>query len=183
MRSRSDIGLNPHEILKYAEISHMLYSIEQFTFFNALRIYKENKDKFGNKKIFINSIPSVTLSEADLRKLTEQYSSISQNVVIEILESASDNEESIDAFEQLRNILNCQIAIDDYGSGYSNDMKLLNNNPNYIKIDISLISSIDTDLKKQLLVANLIKFARLSFLALFWLVWYSNFSINNLSCV
>ena len=81
-------------------------------------------------------------------------------MVIEILESASDNEESIDAFEQLRNILNCQIAIDDYGSGYSNDMKLLNNNPNYIKIDISMISSIDTDLKKQLLVANLIKFAK-----------------------
>ncbi len=160
MRSRSDIGLNPHEILKYAEISHMLYSIEQFTFFNALRIYKENREKFGNKKIFINSIPSVTLNEADLRKLTDQYSSISQNVVIEILESASDNEESIDAFEQLRNILNCQIAIDDYGSGYSNDMKLLNNNPNYIKIDISMISSIDTDLKKQLLVANLIKFAK-----------------------
>ena len=72
MRSRSDIGLNPHEILKYAEISHMLYSIEQFTFFNALRIYKENREKFGNKKIFINSIPSVTLNEADLRKLTDQ---------------------------------------------------------------------------------------------------------------
>lgn len=160
MRSRSDIGLNPHEILKYAEISHMLYSIEHFTFFNALRIYKENREKFGDKKIFINSIPSVTLTDTDLHRLTEQFSNISQNVVIEILESASDNEESIDAFEQLRNILNCQIAIDDYGSGYSNDMKLLNNNPNYIKIDISLISSIDTDLKKQLLVANLIKFAK-----------------------
>lgn len=160
MRSKSDIGLNPHEILKYAEISNMLYTIEKCTFFNALGIYKENMDKFEGKKIFINSIPSVVLNDEDLKRLREQFAGISENVVIEILESAADDEDTVEAFEQLRKILNCQIAIDDYGSGYSNDIKLINNNPNYIKIDISLITSIDTDLKKQLLVANLIKFAK-----------------------
>ncbi len=160
MRTGSDIGLDPHEILKCAEISHMLYSIERYTFFNALRIFDENRELFGDKKIFINSIPNVILSDEDLQTIREKYSNVSENVVIEILESAADNDESIEAFDQLREILGCQIAIDDYGSGYSNDSKLLNNNPNYIKIDISLIRSIDTDLKKQLLVANLIKFAR-----------------------
>lgn len=161
MRSQSDIGLNPHEILKYAEISKMLYTIERCTFFNVLEIYKQHREEFGDKKIFINSIPNVTLTKEDLNEIKEKYSGIAENIVIEILENADDDDDSIAAFEELRSILNCEIAIDDYGSGYSNDGKLLNNNPNYIKIDISLIHSIDTDLRKQLLVANLIKFGKL----------------------
>ncbi|MBP5604536.1 MAG: EAL domain-containing protein, partial [Ruminiclostridium sp.] len=41
MRTDDEIGLKPLEIIKYAEISNMLYSIEHSTFFNALRYYKE----------------------------------------------------------------------------------------------------------------------------------------------
>ncbi|MBP5605018.1 MAG: EAL domain-containing protein [Ruminiclostridium sp.] len=160
MRTDDEIGLKPLEIIKYAEISNMLYSIEHSTFFNALKYYKENIGKFGNKKIFINSIPSVILPDNDLRKLQDMYADISENIVVEILENDDDDDTTIAAFDNLRNILNCNIAVDDYGSGYSNDMKVLNNNPNFIKIDMSLISSIDTDSKKQLLVSNLIKFGK-----------------------
>ena len=160
MRTADDIGLKPLEVLKYAEISNMLYSIEKSTFFNALAFYKENIDKFGGKKIFINSIPSVILPDSELAKLKDMYADISENIVVEILENDDDDDTTIAAFDNLRNILNCNIAVDDYGSGYSNDMKVLNNNPNFIKIDMSLITSIDTDSKKQLLVSNLIKFGK-----------------------
>ena len=160
MRTADDIGLKPLEVLKYAEISNMLYNVEKSTFFNALQYYKENLDKFGGKKIFINSIPSVILPDDELEMLREMYSDISGNVVVEILENDDDDDTSIAAFDNLRSILNCNIAVDDYGSGYSNDMKVLNNNPNFIKIDMSLITSIDTDSKKQLLVSNLIKFGK-----------------------
>ncbi len=160
MRTADDIGLKPLEVLKYAEISNMLYSIEKSTFFNALAFYKENIEKFGGKKIFINSIPSVILPDSELAKLKDMYADISENIVVEILENDDDDDTTIAAFDNLRNILNCNIAVDDYGSGYSNDMKVLNNNPNFIKIDMSLITSIDTDSKKQLLVSNLIKFGK-----------------------
>ncbi len=160
MRTGDDIGLKPLEVLKYAEISNMLYNVERSTFFNALAFYKENIDKFGDKKIFINSIPSVILPDSELEKLREMYADISENIVVEILENDDDDDNSIAAFDNLRSILNCNIAVDDYGSGYSNDMKVLNNNPNFIKIDMSLITSIDTDSKKQLLVSNLIKFGK-----------------------
>ncbi len=160
MRTSDDIGLKPLEVLKYAEISNMLYTIEKSTFFNALKYYKDNIDKFGNKKIFINSIPSVILPDSELAKLKEMYADISENIVVEILENDDDDDTTIAAFDNLRRILNCNIAVDDYGSGYSNDMKVLNNNPNFIKIDMSLITSIDTDSKKQLLVSNLIKFGK-----------------------
>ena len=160
MRTSDEIGLKPLEVLKYAEISNMLYNVERSTFFNALKYYKDNIEKFGSKKIFINSIPSVILPDSELAKLKDMYADISDNIVVEILENDDDDDDSIAAFDNLRNILNCNIAVDDYGSGYSNDMKVLNNNPNFIKIDMSLITSIDTDSKKQLLVSNLIKFGK-----------------------
>lgn len=159
MRSPSEIGLFPRDILKYAEISQQLYSIEFYTFFNSLRYYYENQDKFCGRKLFINSIPSITLSQKDLNMLIKLYGDITKNTVIEILEDDDDTDESCCAFEHIRELFGCQIAIDDYGSGYSNESKLINNNPNFIKIDITLISSIDSDMKKQILVSNIIKFA------------------------
>lgn len=159
MRSPAEVGLSPREILKYAEISQRLYSIEYFTFYNTLRAYHENKEAFAGRKMFINSIPSVMLAEKELDEMTEKFGDITANTVVEILEDDEDTDESCRYFEQLRERFGCGIAIDDYGSGYSGEMKLLNNNPNFIKIDISLISSIDSDMKKQLLVSNVIKFA------------------------
>lgn len=159
MRSPKEVGLNPRDILKYAEISQRLYDIEYFTFYNTLRTYHENREKFAGRKMFINSIPSVMLTEKDLTEMTEKFGDITENTVVEILEDDEDTKESCVYFEKIRELFGCGIAIDDYGSGYSNEMKLLNNNPNVIKIDISLISSIDSDMKKQLLVSNVIQFA------------------------
>ncbi|MBQ8841093.1 MAG: EAL domain-containing protein, partial [Ruminiclostridium sp.] len=160
MRTKPEIGLAPRDILKYAEISQKLYDIEYYTFFNTLRIYSENPDLFADKKVFINSIPSITLTDEHLKKLKEKFGSLTENAVVEILEDSEDTEESLAAFKKIQELFGCQIAIDDYGSGYSNESKLIHNNPNYIKIDIDLISSIESDRKKQFLVSNIINFAR-----------------------
>lgn len=160
MRTKPEIGLAPRDILKYAEISQKLYDIEYYTFLNTLRIYSENKELFKGRKVFINSIPSITLTDEHLKKLKERFGAITENAVVEILEDSEDTEESLAAFKKIQELFGCQIAIDDYGSGYSNESKLLHNNPNYIKIDINLISSIESDRKKQFLVSNIINFAR-----------------------
>ena len=159
MRTKPEVGLAPKDILKYAEISQKLYDIEYYTFYNTLRIYNENRALFTGKKIFINSIPSITLKDDDLKKLKDKYGDVTEHAVVEILEDSEDTEESLAAFKKIQDLFDCQIAIDDYGSGYSNESKLLHNNPNYIKIDISLISSIESDRKKQFLVSSLIQFA------------------------
>lgn len=159
MRTKPGVDLAPRDILKYAEISQKLYDIEYYTFYNSLKIYNENKEKFGSRKIFINSIPSITLKDEDLTRLKEKFGLAAENAVIEILEDSEDTAESLEAFGKIQELFACQIAIDDYGSGYSNESKLLHNNPNYIKIDISLISSIESDRKKQFLVSNIIQFA------------------------
>ena len=53
----------------------------------------------------------------------------------------------------------CKIAIDDFGSGYSNFEHLIQLNVDYIKIDGSLISNIDTNKASQTIVEMLAQFA------------------------
>lgn len=54
----------------------------------------------------------------------------------------------------------CQIAIDDFGSGYSNMENLLKLKPDYLKIDGSLIQNVDRSEKSLKLVKNIINIAR-----------------------
>ena len=51
------------------------------------------------------------------------------------------------------------IAVDDYGTGYSNVTNLLKYSPNYVKIDRGLIANIHEEPKKQHFVTNIIEFA------------------------
>ena len=54
--------------------------------------------------------------------------------------------------------LNIPIAIDDFGSGYSNITNLLHYTPNVVKIDRSLISGIESDQNKKHFVREIVDF-------------------------
>jgi len=54
---------------------------------------------------------------------------------------------------------NIDIAIDDFGSGYSNFMHLLKIKPKYLKLDGSLIQDIDSDLDARTIVNGILKIA------------------------
>ena len=54
----------------------------------------------------------------------------------------------------------CQVAIDDFGSGYSNMENILKLKPDYIKIDGSLIKHIDTSKESYTIVKNIISMAK-----------------------
>ena len=50
-------------------------------------------------------------------------------------------------------------ALDDYGSGYSNEGSLLELSPRFIKLDLTIIRGIDTDPDKQQIVQNIVAYA------------------------
>ena len=54
---------------------------------------------------------------------------------------------------------NIDIAIDDFGSGYSSFMHLLKIKPTYLKLDGSLIKNIDTDIDAKIVVDGILKIA------------------------
>jgi diguanylate cyclase (GGDEF)-like protein len=83
-----------------------------------------------------------------------------ERVIFEIVESESiHNISNIKEFIGFIKKQGAKIAIDDFGTGYSNFTHLLELEPDYIKIDGSLIKNIDTDTKSYDIVKTLVGFA------------------------
>ncbi|MBO4866016.1 MAG: EAL domain-containing protein [Ruminococcus sp.] len=158
MRSNTDRNLPPLTIVRYADMQHRLVDIERATFMNVLNIVENNLEKLGGAKIFINSIPGIMLEDDDLRTVEGYLEKLSDNVVVELTE---ESQLADDELERLKSILqrhNIKIAVDDYGSGYSNVNNLLRYMPNFVKIDRALISEIQIKPQKQHFVKEIINF-------------------------
>jgi diguanylate cyclase (GGDEF)-like protein len=88
-------------------------------------------------------------------------SPVSSRVTFELLES-----EAIKDFKKVDRFINeivrygAKIAIDDFGSGYSNFSYLTKLQVDYIKIDGSLIENIDVDETSSLVVETIVDFAK-----------------------
>ncbi len=95
-----------------------------------------------------------------LRHNIEKYGSGNQ-LTVEILES-----ENVEDYVAIKNFiksfkkLGVEIAIDDFGSGFSNFAHLFEIEPDIVKIDGSLIKNIDTDKKSYEFVKSIVQLAR-----------------------
>lgn len=93
-------------------------------------------------------------------ELLKEYK-IGHRVVFEIVESEEiDNFRKINEFFVTIREYGCKIAIDDFGSGYSNFEYLAKLNVDYIKIDGSLIKDILINKSSQNIVSMLVNFAK-----------------------
>lgn len=158
MRTTGDIRMTPSQILKIAESHNNLYAIEKLTFFNTMKLLSDNQQIFEDKKLFINCLPNALLTDEDFNELYLTYGELIEKTVIEIVEEGAVTAEGIEKLKKRCGFAHAQLAIDDYGTGYSNSSNLLHYAPDYIKIDRSLISDIQNDLKKQQLVTSVIEF-------------------------
>jgi len=89
-----------------------------------------------------------------------QESDIAHLITFELLENESiiEYDQAIEFIEKMKNI-GCTIAIDDFGSGYSNFQYLLKLKPDYIKIDGSSVKNIHTDKNAYLITKTINDFA------------------------
>lgn len=161
MRTTGDISYSPLELLSIAKRHRALYSIERATMFNVFADYASKKDEFKDRLIFINTIPGEFLYEEDVDEIRKSYGNYLKNAVIEITEDesiSSDELEKIRKFGSDRYEVN--IAIDDYGTGHSNMVNLINYKPQVVKIDRFLITDIHKDKNKQMFVNSIISFSR-----------------------
>lgn len=86
---------------------------------------------------------------------------VTNKIIFELLETEEiENYEEVSAFINEMKSIGCRIAIDDFGSGYSNFEYLLKLNIDYIKIDGSLIKNLDTDANAQIVAETLVSFAK-----------------------
>ncbi|MBO4927124.1 MAG: EAL domain-containing protein [Clostridiales bacterium] len=159
---RADVTpyVSPMTILRYAEYYDRLYDVERATFTNVIKIMEKNAAKLSNgKKIFINSIPGHLLNDDDIKGLEEYVGKHPDSVVVELTEHSEVPDETIQNMKKTYERIGIKTAVDDYGAGYSNVSNLLRYQPDYVKIDRSLIAMIEDSPQKQHFVKDIIDFA------------------------
>ncbi len=96
-----------------------------------------------------------------LFQLLEVNPGIGKRLTLEILESEEvENYEAVRDFVAQARAWGCRIAIDDFGSGYSNLKHLLNLQVDNLKIDASLIRDISSDSHSRATVTAIVRLAR-----------------------
>ena len=158
MRPLLDNFKNPTEILAVAAAQSKLAQLERLIITMAFRTIEERAEEIGNKKIFINSIPSQRLSDEDHLMIWENYGHHFERVVIEVTEEESKDANNLEEKVNYIRKKGMQIAVDDFGAGYSNEIRILSLLPDIIKIDMEMIQGINKNVDKQNLVANLVSF-------------------------
>lgn len=121
--------------------------------------YFRDKDFEFSINLTFEDIKSEYISSFIIELLKEYK--IGHRVVFEIVESEEiDNFRKINEFFVTIREYGCKIAIDDFGSGYSNFEYLAKLNVDYIKIDGSLIKDILINKSSQNIVSMLVNFAK-----------------------
>ena len=152
---------SPADVLRLAREENCLHEVERITFFRASSAYQtlENAGKVvPSALLFVNSIASQYLTPDELSEYSARYASILPRIVIEITEEECLDPKALRIKQTIRGSSGA-FALDDYGSGYSNERSLLELSPNYIKIDLSIIRDIDTDANKRQIVSNTVSYA------------------------
>ena len=157
MRTADEINMNPGEVIRIAKEYNRLYDIERATLFNVMEYINSHREEFGNCRIFINIIPGNFLRAKDSEMLINMYQHLFSSCTLEITEL---NEATDEDLKKLSDTPIFEVAIDDYGTGFSNIVSLLRFRPQVIKIDRFLISGIQDDVNKQLFVKSTIDFAQ-----------------------
>jgi len=147
----------PFKFLDIAIKSKLYPNITRTMITKAFNFFRDKEYEFSINLSIIDVLNKNTY-EFIIQKLEEFPNP--QRVVFEILES-----DKIGNYEELKGFITdvkkfgCQIAIDDFGSGYSNFAHILELNIDYLKIDASLVKYITSDENSKKITQTIITFA------------------------
>ncbi len=156
--------ISPFEFLDIA-IKTRLYDDLSYRMISKSIDMMKNRDVSLSLNINLSDINNGRLLEMlqrNIRVFNSFNAGNSQNhIILEVLEN--DNIEAYqivnEKLSQFRNLA-VKIAIDDFGSGYSNFSQIIGIAPHYLKIDGSLIRDIDTNPKSYEMVKAIVQFAK-----------------------
>ncbi|MZP28991.1 EAL domain-containing protein [Heliobacterium undosum] len=153
---------SPGVLFPLAEKAGLLYPLERQIRQKAVA---ECGELLRNQLLFLNISPSVVkdpeFAQGNTRRLIAEYGLRPQNIVFEITERTA-----IQDFSSFRRTLQhyreqgFRVAVDDAGAGYSSLQAIAELQPDFIKIDMSLVRDIDTSSIKQALMETFVTFGR-----------------------
>jgi PAS domain S-box-containing protein len=145
----------PSEFLPYAEFTGEIYNIDLWVVENSFKFIRENID-LCKEFIFHINVSTKTLSKPGFVDHITQLSKgvIIKNIVFEITEDPSTHMMD-DVIDKIRE-LGYQLAIDDFGKGYSSFERIRNIGIEYVKIDKSFIDGLTDNVDDILILKAII---------------------------
>lgn len=157
LKNREGEIISPFFFLDIAKKSKLYPKITQIVVAKTLSKFENSKYEVSIN-ISVEDILNLKVKNFILNRL--RSIDFCHRIVFELVES-----EEIEDYKEVKSFikeikeLGCKVAIDDFGSGYSNFAYLINLNIDYLKIDGSIIKNIES--KKYRIVTNtIVNFAK-----------------------
>jgi len=157
LRSTHPVLDGPLAILRMAERSGMLQELGTLV---AKRAADYLEQMPGDAMLFVNLHPDQLADPTRLVQSLGPLMPYAKRVALEITERSrlrgiDDWETAVDKMQSA----GFSLAVDDLGAGYNSLSILADLQPNFIKIDMSIVRNVDTEPRKQRLVDLLAKFS------------------------
>ncbi|KIM09063.1 MAG: hypothetical protein KU29_02290 [Sulfurovum sp. FS06-10] len=151
--------ISPYAFLELAKKGRYYTQVTKIVLENSFKILYETE-----KEISVN-LSTLDIENTDIQsfifKLIENNKSVVDRLIFELLESENVKDlQTVVNFIKKVKPYGVKIAIDDFGSGYSNFERLLQYEPDIVKIDGSLISNIEKNELGRNIVETIILFAK-----------------------
>lgn len=148
----------PDEFLHVAKNARMYARLTHQILMATIQKAEENPGYYFSVNIGLEDILDSRTHAFILQQLRE--STCAERILFELVESAEiEQTQEVKNFVENIRSYGCSIAIDDFGSGYSNYAYLVDINVDIVKIDGSLIKDIDVDENKRKITASVINIA------------------------
>jgi len=151
--------ISPHLFLKTAKEGKYYKQITAIVLINSFNALSKT-----NMNISVN-LSALDIEKIETRELffnlLESHKEEAHKLTLELLEDeAVNNVHTIQEFIKKIRSYGVSIAIDDFGTGFSNFTRLLEYQPDYIKIDGSLILNIEHDDFSKNMVETIVSFSK-----------------------
>lgn len=149
--------ISPYYFLDISKKSKQYLLLTKIMIQKSFDYFKDNNFNFSINLTFEDIESEYIVSY--IVEMLENYK-IGHKVIFEIVESEDVDFVKISKFFEIVRSFGCRIAIDDFGSGYSNFEYLLQINVDFLKIDGSLVKDILVNKSSQNIVSMLVSFAK-----------------------
>jgi len=147
----------PNDFLPIAKKTKLYSNITQEVIYQACHTFSNRTEHFSINLSNSDILDPHTLTT--IERILKQTNTANR-IVFEILESEGiENFDEVASFITRMKELGASIAIDDFGSGYSNFENILKLNVDFLKIDGSLIKTIDKNPRHRIVVESIVDFA------------------------
>ncbi len=151
--------VNPSYFLDVAKKSHLYGKITSTILNKSISLFKDTDYEFSIN-LAIRDIIEEEINSFIIKTIKDNKN-IASRIIFEILESEGiENYDKVKDFIKLVKDLGCKIAIDDFGSGYSNFDHLMKLDVDYIKLDSCLIDNLADNYNAQIITKTIVNFAK-----------------------